>query len=237
MQSTLPNNNPQLLHRLPFLVASFALFAVDMVDQNSEIAPEDTRERLLDAALEQFADRGYYGASIAQIAGEVGLTKQALLYHFKRKEDLYSEVLRRISGRLQTGMRTKQDASKPPREQFEDMMLGLYQAAIDNPFDIKVMLRELIDDQRRDAPESEWHFKAALGAMVAMLDNIEGLSELPFAEKIARIYMVVSAAEFFAGSGSVLRRFYGEEEYLAIRSAYPDQLRELVNRLTKTDLA
>ena len=61
---------------------------------------DDTREKLLQAAVEQFAERGFYGASIAQIAGELDLTKQALLYYFKRKEDLYAEVLKRISDRL-----------------------------------------------------------------------------------------------------------------------------------------
>ena len=61
---------------------------------------EATREKLLDAARAQFADRGIYGVSIAQIAGELGLTKQALLYHFKRARAAFPEDLRANIRRL-----------------------------------------------------------------------------------------------------------------------------------------
>ena len=53
---------------------------------------QDTRERLLDQAEPLFAERGFYGVSIAAIASELGLTKQALLHHFGSKEKLYGEV-------------------------------------------------------------------------------------------------------------------------------------------------
>ena len=64
-----------------------------MTDETATLANDDTREKLLNAAHSRFAERGFHGASIALIAGEVGLTKQALLYHFKRKDDLYREVI------------------------------------------------------------------------------------------------------------------------------------------------
>ena len=38
-----------------------------------------TRDQFLQAAIKQFADRGFYGTSIASIAADLGLTKQALL--------------------------------------------------------------------------------------------------------------------------------------------------------------
>ena len=57
----------------------------------------DTREKLLDMAEKRFAERGFYGVSIAAIAEELGLTKQALLHHFGSKEKLYGAVLARIS--------------------------------------------------------------------------------------------------------------------------------------------
>ena len=56
----------------------------------------DTRELFLDTAETLFAERGFYGVSIAAIAGELGLTKQALLHHFSSKEKLYGAVLERI---------------------------------------------------------------------------------------------------------------------------------------------
>ena len=46
----------------------------------------DTRQRLLDIAEQLFAERGFYGVSIAAIASEVGLTKQGSLPGFHRNE-------------------------------------------------------------------------------------------------------------------------------------------------------
>ncbi|MHA6758416.1 TetR family transcriptional regulator [Streptacidiphilus sp. PAMC 29251] len=50
-------------------------------------APQ-TRQRILDAAAEVFAEHGYSGASMRDIAERLGITKAALYYHFASKEDL-----------------------------------------------------------------------------------------------------------------------------------------------------
>lgn len=202
-----------------------------MDNEGDRSARDDTREKLLAAAYSQFADRGFYGASIAQIAGEIGLTKQALLYHFKRKEDIYSAVLKRIAVRMLAGLRSGVDASKSPEHQFENMIKGIYFAARDNPLDTKVLMRELLDDHRRDAPSSEWFFKTFLDELMSVLDDVPALSHLSFSEKFSRAYMLISAIQYFAASASVLIRFYGEEDYAQISQQYPQALSEQVKRL------
>ncbi|MDG2113507.1 MAG: TetR/AcrR family transcriptional regulator [Actinomycetota bacterium] len=47
-----------------------------------------TRDRVLDAALFAFGTRGYDATSLDEVASEVGITKQAILYHFPTKEEL-----------------------------------------------------------------------------------------------------------------------------------------------------
>jgi AcrR family transcriptional regulator len=49
---------------------------------------EQTRRRLLDAAAQVFAQRGYMGTSMDAIAEGAGYTKGAVYFHFPRKEDL-----------------------------------------------------------------------------------------------------------------------------------------------------
>jgi AcrR family transcriptional regulator len=48
----------------------------------------DTRERILDVALELFSDQGYEKTSLRQIAERMGFSKAAIYYHFASKEDL-----------------------------------------------------------------------------------------------------------------------------------------------------
>ena len=58
--------------------------------------PRSTRDLILDAAEARFAERGFAGVSVREIAGDVGLKNQASLYHhFKSKRALYEAVLAR----------------------------------------------------------------------------------------------------------------------------------------------
>src|ERR1700741_5230228 len=48
----------------------------------------DTRTRIQQVALELFAEQGYERTSLREIAERLGVTKAALYYHFKSKEDI-----------------------------------------------------------------------------------------------------------------------------------------------------
>jgi AcrR family transcriptional regulator len=60
---------------------------------------EQTREQLLDAAGTVFAQRGYAGASVDEIAGEAGFTTGALYSNFDGKEDLFLALIERHAAR------------------------------------------------------------------------------------------------------------------------------------------
>ena len=52
------------------------------------------RERVLDAALALFAEHGVHGTSLQMIADRVGVSKAAVYYQFRSKEDIVLEVIR-----------------------------------------------------------------------------------------------------------------------------------------------
>src|SRR5262252_4697339 len=59
-------------------------------------ANNSTRDVILDAAGRRFAERGFAGVSVREIAADAGLKNQASLYHhFKNKKALYEAVLGR----------------------------------------------------------------------------------------------------------------------------------------------
>jgi AcrR family transcriptional regulator len=53
------------------------------------------REQILDVALKSFAENGYRGSSIADIAAACGMSQAGLLHHFRTKADLLAGVLER----------------------------------------------------------------------------------------------------------------------------------------------
>jgi len=54
-----------------------------------------TRERILDAAVVAFAEKGYEGTSLATVAESVGLSQPGILHHFRSKRGLLMAVLER----------------------------------------------------------------------------------------------------------------------------------------------
>ena len=55
--------------------------------------PNDTKERILKAALESFSRDGYTGANLKDIAGAVGVVKSGFYRHYTSKEELWNAVL------------------------------------------------------------------------------------------------------------------------------------------------
>ncbi len=53
----------------------------------------DTRERILAVANELFIDQGYEGTSLREIADRLDITKAALYYHFKSKDEILETLL------------------------------------------------------------------------------------------------------------------------------------------------
>lgn len=57
----------------------------------------DTRARILDVALELFAAQGYEKTSLREIADRLGVTKAALYYHFKTKDEIVRGIVRSMA--------------------------------------------------------------------------------------------------------------------------------------------
>lgn len=57
----------------------------------------DTKERILETALELFAQSGYLGTSMSDIAKELGITKGALYKHYTSKQEILNSIVERMN--------------------------------------------------------------------------------------------------------------------------------------------
>ncbi|GIG55159.1 TetR/AcrR family transcriptional regulator [Demequina activiva] len=60
----------------------------------------DTRARIQTVALERFTDNGYDQTSLREIAEDLGVTKAALYYHFRTKEEILDSLLSKVSDEI-----------------------------------------------------------------------------------------------------------------------------------------
>lgn len=65
-----------------------------MAERRTQTRGDQRRRAILDAALNAFAETGYYGASIAEIAAAAGISQAGMLHHFPSKPALLVAVLR-----------------------------------------------------------------------------------------------------------------------------------------------
>jgi len=78
-------------------------------------APQETQERLLAAAAELFAERGFFNTTVREIAERARVNIAAGHYHFGSKQELYLEVTRRQFERIAAQL-TARHASPTPAE-------------------------------------------------------------------------------------------------------------------------
>jgi AcrR family transcriptional regulator len=79
----------------------------------------DTRARIQAVALELFTERGYEGTSLREIAERLGVTKAALYYHFKSKEEIVSSFVEDGMKRVQAILEWLREQPRTPETHRE----------------------------------------------------------------------------------------------------------------------
>ncbi|GAB4519848.1 MAG: hypothetical protein Tsb0020_38430 [Haliangiales bacterium] len=194
---------------------------------------DDARLRFIEAAARQFADKGFYGASISSIAGELGLSKQALLHHFGTKEKLYGEVLQQISDRLLSRV-IQSTAGAEVETQLEHLLMSLYDDGIEYGQDMRLLMRELLDNRRRSERASSWYLKPFLDALIALVRRTPGWEQASDAEALAAVYQLLGAIAYFTISQPTLARMFGKHKYGRLEAVFPVRLRALIRTTLAT---
>jgi AcrR family transcriptional regulator len=97
-----------------------------------------SRQRILDAAAEIAAERGYEGASIALVSAKCGLPASSIYWHFTNKDDLIAAVIERSFADWLAAWQVPDDGSAEDR--LSGMAMQIAKALLDSPDFIRLGL-------------------------------------------------------------------------------------------------
>jgi AcrR family transcriptional regulator len=103
------------------------------------------KEEILAVATRLFAERGYEGASMGDLAERVGLRKASLFHHYASKDELYCAVLERLVGSLGQLVMHSLMAPGPFAERLDRLSDGIFDAMVAEPYAAPLLIREMMD--------------------------------------------------------------------------------------------
>jgi AcrR family transcriptional regulator len=106
--------------------------------------PEELRKQVIAAALRLFADRGYAGTSVQDIADAVGASKQLVLYHFGSKAEIRQVVIESIAVRWKDLLPVLLDVATRDSDRLDTALVKAQEFLRANPDALRFVLRDLI---------------------------------------------------------------------------------------------
>ena len=112
------------------------------------IAPGDKRKLILDAAIRVFADHGYHGARVGDIAEDAGVAHGLLYHYFASKDDVLRTIFLENWGALIARFRAVEASDEPAPEKLEGIAKILLRTWRNDPALVTVMVREVARSQQ-----------------------------------------------------------------------------------------
>lgn len=117
---------------------------------SSTAADPSTRDRIAAVAAPLFADRGFAGVSMRDIAEAVGVKAASLYNHYSDKDALYAASLEGVFVRRAALVEEALKATGTPRRRLQGLVAALVQAIAGDPIAARLLQRELLDgDMKR----------------------------------------------------------------------------------------
>lgn len=176
---------------------------------------------LLDAALEEFAAKGYAGARVQDIADRAGLNKQLINYYFGGKEGLFKAIQRQWLDREAT--------FNTPEVGLDELAVRYLKAAFADPRGVRLTAWCGLSEGRCEHAVDDEDEREDLSDLERRQDAGELADEL---DPGAVLLLMMGAVSAPIVMPQVVRRIFGlEPDSPDFEERYADQLRRIVRRL------
>lgn len=110
--------------------------------------PEGVRRSILEAAREEFAEKGLTGARMEDIAARIVTAKRMIFYYFGSKQGLYLAVLEQAYSDIRTVERGLDFSGMPPEEALRALVGFTFDYHADHPAFVRLVMVENIHHAR-----------------------------------------------------------------------------------------
>jgi AcrR family transcriptional regulator len=142
------------------------------------MAAADRREVIERAAAELFAERGYGGASIDEIARRSGVTPPVLYDHFASKSDLYQRLLERHFAELRGVWREHFVGDDPAEQRVARSFDAWFAYVEEHPFAGRMLFRDTTGDPELKAIQEDAAARSR-AALTPLFAAMPGAADLP----------------------------------------------------------
>ncbi len=136
----------------------------------------ERRRQLLDVALHAFAERGFHGTSMNDVAEAAGVTKPVLYQHFASKKALYRELVDDLGAGLENAIVVAVAEAAGPRQQVEAGFRAYFRWATSQgaAFTVLFAERNRVD---RELAAAVAKIESMMAGRIASLIQVDGLTE------------------------------------------------------------
>ncbi len=166
----------------------------------------ERRDRILDAASSVFAEKGFAGARVDDIAARAGINKAMLYYHVGDKTALYSAVLLRNFERVRVALDEALATGGSARSRLEAVITALTRMVQRHPDHPRMMLREIASGAASLEPEVLAAMLEVVGVVRALIAEGTAAGEFRAIDPVLTHLTLVGAVVFLNATAPIRDR-------------------------------
>src|ERR1700758_4352796 len=163
----------------------------------------ETRTSILNAAIAEFAQRGFAGASIRAVADRLGLQHPLITYHYPSKDILWRAAAEHAFAQIKGGwgLSAPENADLPPLARLRQEYDTLFRYTVTFPEFHRFMRQEALTDNPRLKWVAQTVLAPLLGRLIPQIAAAQKQGLLPPVDPILFHYMMVSLTATLSGFG------------------------------------